>query len=208
MIFNVPVGIGEKGQVADARVERVGLERDALGFELLTRLRHVVDPQRDTQKYLADAAESGLQIRHVFLTHFHADFVAGHLELRDRCGATIHLGSRAQAEYAFVPMKDGDGLDFQGMRLRVLETPQMAEVVIGGRRLINLSSNNYLGLNTHPRLIEADLAALRPAFAGPGGTPGELEPTTLRAWARWEARFGIVSKPPNVARAFDVALRQ
>jgi rhodanese-related sulfurtransferase len=83
----------------------------------------VVDPQRDIQQYLADAEKFGLQIRHVFLTHFHADFVAGHLELRDHCGATIHLGSRARAEYAFVAMKDGDTLDFPGMRLQVLETP-------------------------------------------------------------------------------------
>ncbi len=83
----------------------------------------VVDPQRDVQQYIADAEKSGLQIRHVFLTHFHADFVAGHLELRDRCGATIHLGSRAQAEYAFTAMKDGDSLDFPGLRLQVLETP-------------------------------------------------------------------------------------
>ncbi|MFZ1009400.1 MAG: MBL fold metallo-hydrolase [Candidatus Sulfotelmatobacter sp.] len=83
----------------------------------------IVDPQRDIQQYLADAEKSGLQIRHVFLSHFHADFVAGHLELRDRCGATIHLGSRAQAEYAFAAMKDGDMLDFTGLRLQVLETP-------------------------------------------------------------------------------------
>ncbi len=47
----------------------------------------IVDPQRDIQQYLADAEKFGLHIRHVFLTHFHADFVAGHLELRDRCGA-------------------------------------------------------------------------------------------------------------------------
>jgi rhodanese-related sulfurtransferase/glyoxylase-like metal-dependent hydrolase (beta-lactamase superfamily II) len=83
----------------------------------------VVDPQRDIQQYLDDAAKFGLQIRHVFLTHFHADFVAGHLELRDRCGATIHLGSRGAAEYAVAPMKDGDTLEFPGMRLQVLETP-------------------------------------------------------------------------------------
>jgi hydroxyacylglutathione hydrolase len=83
----------------------------------------IVDPQRDIQQYLADAEKFGLQIRHVFLTHFHADFIAGHLELRDRCGAAIHLGARAQAEYAFVPMKDGDTLDFPGLRLQVLETP-------------------------------------------------------------------------------------
>src|SRR5215471_7803446 len=83
----------------------------------------VVDPQRDIQQYLADAQKLGLRIRHVFLTHFHADFLAGHLELRDRCAATIHLGAQAKAEYEFVPMKDGDSLDFPGMRLQVLETP-------------------------------------------------------------------------------------
>src|SRR5271155_2967783 len=83
----------------------------------------IVDPQRDIQQYLADAEKFGLKIRHVFLTHFHADFVAGHLELRDRCGAIIHLGSRAQAEYAFVAMQDGDTLEFPGLRLQVLETP-------------------------------------------------------------------------------------
>ncbi len=83
----------------------------------------VVDPQRDVQQYLDDAKTLGIQIRHVFLSHFHADFVAGHLELRDRCGATIRMGSRAQAEYALVAMKDGDELDFPGMRLEVLETP-------------------------------------------------------------------------------------
>ena len=83
----------------------------------------IVDPQRDIEQYLADAEKLGLQIRDVFLTHFHADFVAGHLELRDRCGATIRLGSRAEAEYAFVAMKDGDTLEFPGIRLKVLETP-------------------------------------------------------------------------------------
>jgi len=83
----------------------------------------VVDPQRDIHQYLGDAAHFGLTIRHVFLTHFHADFLAGHLELRDACGAAIHLGSRAEAEYAFIPMHDGDSLEFPSMRLQVLHTP-------------------------------------------------------------------------------------
>src|SRR5271156_5113514 len=83
----------------------------------------IVDPQRDIHQYLVDAGKFGLEIRHVFLTHFHADFVAGHLELRDRCGATIRLGARAKAEYAFVSMKDGDTLEFPGLRVQVLETP-------------------------------------------------------------------------------------
>jgi rhodanese-related sulfurtransferase/glyoxylase-like metal-dependent hydrolase (beta-lactamase superfamily II) len=83
----------------------------------------IVDPQRDVHQYIVDAEKLGLKIRHVFLTHFHADFLAGHLELRNGCGATIHLGSRAEAEYAFLPMEDGDVLDFPGMRLQVLHTP-------------------------------------------------------------------------------------
>jgi glyoxylase-like metal-dependent hydrolase (beta-lactamase superfamily II)/rhodanese-related sulfurtransferase len=83
----------------------------------------VVDPQRDIQQYLADAEALNAKIRHVFLTHFHADFIAGHLDLRDRCGADIRLGAKAKAEYAFVAMKDGDTLEFPGLRLQVLETP-------------------------------------------------------------------------------------
>lgn len=83
----------------------------------------VVDPQRDVEQYLADAERMGLSIKHVFLTHFHADFVAGHLELRDRCGAKIYLGAKGEAEYAFVPMADGETLELGAMRLEVRETP-------------------------------------------------------------------------------------
>jgi hydroxyacylglutathione hydrolase len=83
----------------------------------------VVDPQRDVQQYIADASQLGLQIRHVFLTHFHADFLAGHLELRDACGADIRLGARAEAEYKFIPMNTGDTFEFPGLRLMILETP-------------------------------------------------------------------------------------
>ena len=77
----------------------------------------VVDPQRDIQQYLADADKLGLQIRHVFLTHFHADFVAGHLELRDRCGAVIHWARGRRRNTLSLPMRDGDTLEFPGLRL-------------------------------------------------------------------------------------------
>ncbi|HLJ58132.1 MAG TPA: MBL fold metallo-hydrolase [bacterium] len=83
----------------------------------------VVDPQRDVDQYLDDACAQGLEIRHVILTHFHADFVAGHLELRERTGARIHLGRRAAAEYAFSPIGDGDEVPLGDVRLSVLETP-------------------------------------------------------------------------------------
>ncbi|MGC0772339.1 MAG: MBL fold metallo-hydrolase [Candidatus Acidiferrum sp.] len=83
----------------------------------------VVDPQRDVDRYLEFAAENGLQIKHVILTHLHADFVAGHLELRDRVGATIYLGAKAQAEYRFTPLADGATIEFGRVRLAALETP-------------------------------------------------------------------------------------
>ena len=88
-----------------------------------TRTAAVVDPQRDVDQYLADAAAVGCTIRHVFLTHFHADFIAGHIELRDKAGATIHLGRRAEAEFSCEKVKDGDVVEFGDVRLGILETP-------------------------------------------------------------------------------------
>ncbi|MBV9309754.1 MAG: MBL fold metallo-hydrolase [Solirubrobacterales bacterium] len=83
----------------------------------------VIDPQRDVEQYVEDASHVGCKIAHVLLTHLHADFIAGHLELRDREGATIYLGARASAEYQFTPMADGEELHVGAVRLVVLETP-------------------------------------------------------------------------------------
>jgi glyoxylase-like metal-dependent hydrolase (beta-lactamase superfamily II)/rhodanese-related sulfurtransferase len=88
-----------------------------------TRTATVVDPQRDIERYLEFTAENKLQIKHVILTHLHADFIAGHLELRDRAGATIYLGAKAQAEYRFTPLADGSVVEFGRVRLKALETP-------------------------------------------------------------------------------------
>lgn len=88
-----------------------------------TGIAAVVDPQRDVDRYVAFAGEHGLRIQHVFLTHLHADFVAGHLELRDRLGATIYLGAAARTEYVFSPLRDGTLVEFGQVRLRALETP-------------------------------------------------------------------------------------
>ncbi len=88
-----------------------------------TKIAAVVDPQRDVDAYVTEAARRGVRIRHVLLTHFHADFLAGHLELRDRLGARIYLGARAEAEYPFTRLKEGDTLEFGSVRLKILETP-------------------------------------------------------------------------------------
>jgi len=83
----------------------------------------VVDPQRDIEQYLAFAQEHQLTIGHVVLTHLHADFLAGHLELRDRAGARIYLGAKASAEYAFTALAEGDEINLGQVRLRALSTP-------------------------------------------------------------------------------------
>jgi hypothetical protein len=54
-----------------------------------------------------------------------------------------------------------------------------------------------------PTLVAAELSAVTPAFLAPDGHIGELDLATLRAWATWEARFGIVRRPPDVASSFD-----
>lgn len=84
----------------------------------------VIDPRRDVDLYLERAEATGTRIAHVLLTHFHADFLSGHLELAERTGATIHLGSAAKPDYAFVPLGDGESLELgPQVRLEVMATP-------------------------------------------------------------------------------------
>ena len=65
----------------------------------------VIDPRRDVEVYREAAAKHGVQIRHVLLTHFHADFLAGHLELAAETGATLYLGAAASAELPNQPVQ-------------------------------------------------------------------------------------------------------
>jgi hydroxyacylglutathione hydrolase len=88
-----------------------------------TGVAAVVDPRRDVDLYVDAAARHGATIAHVFLTHFHADFVSGHLELRARTGATIYLGARARAEFPFEPLEDGARVEFGSVRVEALATP-------------------------------------------------------------------------------------
>ncbi|MCA9043349.1 MAG: MBL fold metallo-hydrolase [Planctomycetaceae bacterium] len=83
----------------------------------------VVDPQRDIEQYLDDARAAGYDIKYVILTHFHADFLAGHIELRNRASAKIVMGARAQAEFEVLSVNDGDSLDLGDVRLQIMETP-------------------------------------------------------------------------------------
>ena len=85
----------------------------------------VVDPQRDVAEYLTDAAENGLTITHVIETHFHADFLSGHLELARATGASIVYGRAAagRVEFPITPLGDGDHLSLGEVDLEIRETP-------------------------------------------------------------------------------------
>ena len=83
----------------------------------------VVDPSRDVEMYLEEAAAHGLTIRWVLETHLHADFVSGHRELAERTGATIALGARADAKFAHRGLVEGDEINVGDVRIRTLETP-------------------------------------------------------------------------------------
>ena len=85
----------------------------------------VVDPQRDVAEYLADAQAHGLSIEQVLETHFHADFLSGHLELASATGATIAYGRAAagRAEFPIVTFGDRDRISLGEVTLEILETP-------------------------------------------------------------------------------------
>src|SRR6266516_4638257 len=83
----------------------------------------VVDPSRDIEMYLDEAAAHGLTIRWVLETHLHADFVSGHRELAARTGATIWIGARAEAQFPHRTLADGDGIGVGGDLLLALDTP-------------------------------------------------------------------------------------
>ena len=89
-----------------------------------THVAAVVDPQRDIGQYLDDAKAHGFTIQYVLLTHFHADFLAGHIELRHEAGAEICLGKRAEAEFQFTAVDEETTIELSDqVQLRFLETP-------------------------------------------------------------------------------------
>ncbi len=88
-----------------------------------SHLAVVVDPQRDIDHYISDLTSHQLTLQYIILTHFHADFLAGHLELRHHTGAKICLGSHAKASFAFHSLGHGHEIELGSTRLTILETP-------------------------------------------------------------------------------------
>lgn len=83
----------------------------------------VVDPRRDISEYMADAETRGFTVVGVINTHFHADFVAGHLEMAARTGAWIGYGHRAETEYPIRKLTEGERVSLGDVTLEIMETP-------------------------------------------------------------------------------------
>ncbi|HMR43425.1 MAG TPA: MBL fold metallo-hydrolase, partial [Saprospiraceae bacterium] len=83
----------------------------------------IIDPLRETGPYLERANEDNAKIKYVFETHFHADFVSGHLDLAKKTGATIVYGPTAQPNFAAYVARDGEEFKLGKVTIKVLHTP-------------------------------------------------------------------------------------
>jgi hydroxyacylglutathione hydrolase len=83
----------------------------------------IIDPLRETTPYLQRAKQDGVQIKYIFETHFHADFVSGHIDLARKTGAEIIFGPGAKTEYAIHEAEDGEDFKIGNLTIRVLHTP-------------------------------------------------------------------------------------
>lgn len=83
----------------------------------------IIDPLRETEPYLEKAAQRGAKIKYIFETHFHADFVSGHIDLAAKTGASIIYGPMAETDYDIVSARDGQEFQLGKLTIRVLHTP-------------------------------------------------------------------------------------
>ena len=83
----------------------------------------IIDPLRETEPYIAKAEKNNAKIKYVFETHFHADFVSGHIDLAKKTGAKIIFGPTAQPNYEVLIAKDQEEFKIGKLTIRVLHTP-------------------------------------------------------------------------------------
>ncbi|PQJ21274.1 rhodanese-like domain-containing protein [Tenacibaculum sp. SG-28] len=98
----------------------------------------IIDPLREVQPYIAMAEKAGAKIKYIFETHFHADFVSGHITLAEKTGATIVYGPSANTKYDVHIAKDGEEFTVGAITITALHTPGHT-----------LESTTYLVKDTH-----------------------------------------------------------
>lgn len=83
----------------------------------------IIDPLREVQSYIDQAESNGAKIKYIFETHFHADFVSGHIDLSKKTGAPIIYGPNANPEFDCIIAEDGQEFKLGSATIRVIHTP-------------------------------------------------------------------------------------
>lgn len=83
----------------------------------------IIDPLRETQPYMDRLEKDGVKLNYIFETHFHADFVSGHLDLSKKAGASIVYGPNAKPDFEFISAKDNQVFEIGNIKVKVLHTP-------------------------------------------------------------------------------------
>lgn len=83
----------------------------------------IIDPLREVQPYIDRLEKDGVKLKYIFETHFHADFVSGHIDLAEKTGAAIVYGPNAKPEFEFISAKDNEEFAIGDVIIKVLHTP-------------------------------------------------------------------------------------
>lgn len=83
----------------------------------------IIDPLRETQPYMERLEKDGVKLKYIFETHFHADFVSGHLDLSKKTGASIVYGPNAKPDFEFISAQDNQIFEIGDIKIKVLHTP-------------------------------------------------------------------------------------
>lgn len=151
----------------------------------------VIDPLRETEPYIERAKERGVKIKYILETHFHADFVSGHVDLAKKTGAKIVFGPTASTEYDVHIAKDGEELKVGDYTIKVLHTPGHTP-----------ESTTYLLIDEHGK--EHSIFTGDTLFIGDVGRPDLAQKATdmtqeqLAGWLYDSLRTKIMTLPDHV----------
>lgn len=155
----------------------------------------VVDPRRDVSPYLASAAEHDLTIELAIETHFHADFLSGHLELAAATGAVIAYGSVAETEFESLPLADGHRIELGEVTLEIRHTPGHTPESISIVVWESVDSQEPYGVLTGDTLFIGDVG--RPDLLSSRGVTSEELASDL-----YDSLHGRLMTLPDATRVY------
>lgn len=152
----------------------------------------IIDPLRETKPYIEKAEQNGAKIKYILETHFHADFVSGHIDLAKKTGATIVFGPTAAPAYDVYVAKDGEELKLGDVTIKALHTPGHT-----------MESTTYLLMDEKGR--EHSIFTGDTLFIGDVGRPdlvqkvkAEITPEILAGYLYDSLRNKIMPLPDNI----------